>query len=215
MARDSRDVTRARIRDAARRLFLTRGFTRVSIEDVAAKAGYTRGAVYSNFANKGELFFALVDERFDDQLARPGFAAPETATPAQRVNMLARWLATEASQTREWLSAEIEFTAFASTDPALSIRMMEAQRAGRAALADLLAAECRLIGVTPALAPDDLAAVVTSLIRGLTIEYLVDLQTDVAGLLAAALRQLLGVPNDAEADADADADADEARGLPR
>jgi len=200
MARESREVTRSRIRDAARRLFLARGFARVSIEDVAAKAGYTRGAVYSNFANKGELFLALVDERFDAQLERPGFEAPDAATPAQRVDMLARWLAAEASQTREWLSAEIEFTAFASTDPALSVRVMEAQRAGRAALAELLAAQCRLIGVTPVLGPDELATVVTSLTRGLTIEYLVDLQTDVARLLAATLRHLLGVSEDVPED---------------
>lgn len=199
MARDPRDVTRARILEAARRLFLARGFTRVAIEDVAAKAGYTRGAVYSNFANKGELFLALVDERFDRQQDRSSFVAPATATAAQRVDLLARWLAAEASQTREWLSAEVEFTAFASTDPALSVRVMQAQRAGRSALAELLEEQCRLIGVTPPLAADDLAAVVTSLIRGLTIEYLVDLHTDVGGLLAATLRRLLGVPDDSPA----------------
>ncbi|HET8928335.1 MAG TPA: helix-turn-helix domain-containing protein, partial [Microbacterium sp.] len=81
MARDPREVTRTRILQAARRLFLARGFTRVTIEDVAAKAGYTRGAVYSNFAGKGELFLALVEERFEAQHAGVAEDLPRAATP--------------------------------------------------------------------------------------------------------------------------------------
>lgn len=196
MARDPREVTRTRILQAARRLFLARGFTRVTIEDVAAKAGYTRGAVYSNFAGKGELFLALVEERFEAQRDSVAEDLPRTATPAQHVDALARRFAAEAAQSREWLTAEVEFTAFAAADPQLSVRVMAAQRQGREALAALLDERCRAIGISPALPPDELAVVVSSLTRGLTIEYLVDLTTDVPGLLAATLRRLLGVTPD-------------------
>lgn len=204
MARDARDITRSRILAAARRLFVARGFTRVTIEDVAAKAGYTRGAVYSNFANKGVLFLALADERFAGQLDRGSVTLPGTATPAQHVDALARQFAAEAAASREWLTAEIEFTAFAAADPQLSVRVMDAQRQGRTALAELLDERCRAIGITPTLPPEELAVVVASLTRGLTIEYLVDLSTDVPGLLAAALRRLLGVSPTAEERTDAD-----------
>lgn len=195
MARDPRDVTRTRILQAARRLFLTRGFARVTIEDVAAKAGYTRGAVYSNFANKADLFLALIEERFAGQLDRAAAQLPDAVAlePDQRIGALARWLAAEALQSREWMTAEVEFAAYASTDPQLSVRMMEAQREGRVALAALLVEQCRRLGVTPALPPEDLATVVASLIRGLTIEFMVDLSTDVAGLFAATMRQLFGI----------------------
>lgn len=194
MARDSREVTRARILQAARRLFLTRGFARVTIEDVAAKAGYTRGAVYSNFANKADLFLALIEERFAGQVDRAASELPDVVVePDQRIGAFARWLAAEALRSREWMTAEVEFAAFASTDPQLSVRMMEAQRDGRAALAGLLVEQCRRLGVTPALPPEDLATVVASLIRGLTIEFMVDLSTDVAGLFAATMRQLFGI----------------------
>lgn len=193
MARDSREMTRTRIMQAARRLFLTRGFTRVTIEDVAARAGYTRGAVYSNFANKGELFLALVDERFEARHDHAVSELPPTATAAQHVDALARVLAADAAQSREWLTAEVEFAAFAATDPQLSGRVMAAQQQGREALAALLDERCRAIGITPALPPEELAIVVASLTRGLTIEFLVDLSTDVPGLLAATLRRLLGV----------------------
>jgi AcrR family transcriptional regulator len=196
LARDPREVTRTRILQAARRLFLARGFTRVTIEDVAAKAGYTRGAVYSNFAGKGELFLALVEERFEAQHAGVAEDLPRAATPVQHVDALARRLAAEAAQSREWLTAEVEFTAYAAADPQLSVRVMEAQRQGRAALATLLDERCRAIGISPTLPADELAVVVSSLTRGLTIEYLVDLTTDVPGLLAGTLRRLLGVAPD-------------------
>lgn len=204
MARDPRDVTRTRILAAARRLFLARGFARVTIEDVAAKAGYTRGAVYSNFANKGELFLALTDERFAAQSARRTTDVPRTATPTQHIDALARQFAAEAAASREWLTAEVEFIAYAAADPALSDRVMAAQRQGLDALAALLDERCRAIGITPTLPPDELAVVVASLTRGLTIEYIVDLSTDVAGLLAATLRRLLGVAEPREESADAD-----------
>jgi AcrR family transcriptional regulator len=53
--------TRERILDAARKLFTHRGFERVAIDDVMAKAGLTRGGFYNHFRTKDELFCAAVD----------------------------------------------------------------------------------------------------------------------------------------------------------
>lgn len=56
----SRTQTRQRLLEAARILFATRGFGASSIEDIAAEAGYTRGAFYSNFRDKSELLLELL-----------------------------------------------------------------------------------------------------------------------------------------------------------
>ncbi|MCZ8393351.1 TetR/AcrR family transcriptional regulator [Achromobacter xylosoxidans] len=56
----SRDQTRQRLLDAAQSIFLTKGFVAASVEDIAELAGYTRGAFYSNFASKSELFLQLL-----------------------------------------------------------------------------------------------------------------------------------------------------------
>ncbi|MEI7298391.1 TetR family transcriptional regulator [Paraburkholderia tropica] len=53
--------TRARIIDAAERVFLARGFAHASLEDIAGKAGVTRGAVYNHFRNKKAVFEALYE----------------------------------------------------------------------------------------------------------------------------------------------------------
>jgi TetR/AcrR family transcriptional regulator, acrAB operon repressor len=53
--------TRNRILDAAERVFAEHGVARASLEDVAMRAGFTRGAIYGHFRNKGELFIAMTN----------------------------------------------------------------------------------------------------------------------------------------------------------
>lgn len=56
----SREQTRDRLLEAAHAIFTKKGFASASVEDIAAAAGYTRGAFYSNFGGKTELFFELL-----------------------------------------------------------------------------------------------------------------------------------------------------------
>ena len=53
-------ATRDRILDAAERVFSRRGASRPSLEDIAAAAGVTRGAIYWHFRNKADLFAAML-----------------------------------------------------------------------------------------------------------------------------------------------------------
>jgi AcrR family transcriptional regulator len=57
--------TRLELIDAAERLFTGQGFHATFLDAVADEAGYTRGAVYSNFASKEDLFFAVYERRVD------------------------------------------------------------------------------------------------------------------------------------------------------
>jgi AcrR family transcriptional regulator len=57
---DSRDQTTQRLLDAAQKLIAKKGLSAASVEDIAAAAGYTRGAFYSNFSSKGDLFIELL-----------------------------------------------------------------------------------------------------------------------------------------------------------
>ena len=74
--KEDAQLTRQRIIDAAREVFLTRGVSKSSLEHIAAQADVTRGAVYWHFKNKTEIFHALRDQvflplidRMDDALA--------------------------------------------------------------------------------------------------------------------------------------------------
>lgn len=64
MARKTKEeaqATRCDILDAAERLFQAQGVSNTSLQDIAAAAGVTRGAVYWHFKDKGDLFTAMVD----------------------------------------------------------------------------------------------------------------------------------------------------------
>jgi len=58
-----RAETRERLFEAARLVFAEEGFGQASVEDVCARAGYTRGAFYSNFSSLEELFLAMWEQR--------------------------------------------------------------------------------------------------------------------------------------------------------
>jgi AcrR family transcriptional regulator len=56
---DKRERTRAKLLEAARALIREKGYERTTLEEVAARAGMTTGAIYGNFKNRDELFIGL------------------------------------------------------------------------------------------------------------------------------------------------------------
>ena len=81
--KEDAEITRQRIINAAREVFLRKGVSRSSLEQIATHAGVTRGAVYWHFTNKTELFHAMREQvllplidRMDDTLLAPT-AVPE------------------------------------------------------------------------------------------------------------------------------------------
>jgi len=58
---DKRARTRAKLLEAARALIREKGYERTTLQDVAARAGMTSGAIYGNFKNREDLFIALAD----------------------------------------------------------------------------------------------------------------------------------------------------------
>ena len=61
--------TRTDLLECAERLFIRDGFHATSVDAVADAAGYTKGAVYSNFAGKEDLFFAVYERRVAERAA--------------------------------------------------------------------------------------------------------------------------------------------------
>ena len=74
-------ATRRSLVDTARRLLTERGYAATSLDDVAAAAGVTKGALYHHFANKKELFEAVVAAVQDDLLTVIGAGAVENRDP--------------------------------------------------------------------------------------------------------------------------------------
>jgi AcrR family transcriptional regulator len=80
---EQREETRRRLLEAAGRIFGRRGYEAASVEEIAEVAGYTRGAFYSNFRDKDELFVAFLEERMQAEaaeMAATARAAPDWAS---------------------------------------------------------------------------------------------------------------------------------------
>jgi AcrR family transcriptional regulator len=109
MTRDEkRAVTRAELVAAAERLFVSQGFHATSVDAIADEAGYTKGAVYSNFATKEDLFFAVYDRR-----VRAGAADLEQRFGDEDFGAATERLAQDVAARRDaddgWLAVFFEF----------------------------------------------------------------------------------------------------------
>jgi AcrR family transcriptional regulator len=88
---DSRDQTTQRLLDAAQKLIAKKGLSAASVEDIAAAAGYTRGAFYSNFNSKGDLFIELLRRDHEKTHAQLG-ALRSDALPLDLIQQRTREL---------------------------------------------------------------------------------------------------------------------------
>jgi AcrR family transcriptional regulator len=114
---ESRERTRARIVDAAMRLFLRQGFGATSLEEIGEEAGFTRGAVYSNFESKTALGIAVIDELYEREVRRVLAIVPDAGDMDARLDALAAW-ADETMGNPAWARLEIEVAASSTHDDA-------------------------------------------------------------------------------------------------
>lgn len=131
-----KERTRRGLIEAAAEVFAERGFHAASLAEVAARAGLTTGAVYSNFRGKEDLFFAVIRE-----MALPLDLGSDAATPWERLGRAAVLAArgVDLPATRRLLKLQLEFALLTLGDPALLRAFVDDLRGDRDDLADLLA----------------------------------------------------------------------------
>lgn len=106
---ESRERTRTAIVDAAAKLFLRHGFGATSLEQVAEAAGYTIGAVYSNFDGKAALGSAVIDELYAREERRLTAIEAEPGSESW-FRAVGEW-AEETIGDPQWMRLEIEIAA--------------------------------------------------------------------------------------------------------
>jgi AcrR family transcriptional regulator len=120
---------RALVLDAARRVFLERGYAGATLDAIADEAGFTKGVVYSQFAGKPDLMFALLDQRIEERAAENARAA-ERLDGVDGLKSLLGSNARRQAEDAEWTRLLIEFRVVAARDPELNARYAAAH--GRA-----------------------------------------------------------------------------------
>ena len=107
--------TRAALIEAATAVIGEKGYDRASLEDIAARAGMTRGAVYGNFKNKEELFLALIATRWQPIIPAFIHGAPLRA----QMRILGETVAREARIRQAYAAAATAFQLHALTNAKL------------------------------------------------------------------------------------------------
>src|ERR1700746_218759 len=113
----SKAKTRQRLLDAARTVFARRGYHGASVEEIAAEAGFSTGALYSNFDGKENLFLALMDHVIDAYCAEIAAEVDGVASVADRAGDGARHWMEIVEREPEMLMLFVEFWAYAARAP--------------------------------------------------------------------------------------------------
>jgi AcrR family transcriptional regulator len=187
--RPQRTDVRDRLLAAAADEFTERGYAAAKLTDIADRAGFTKGAVYSNFESKQALFAELLARRSLDLAARvlahisdldPGAAAGAGG------GEIASWVVAEP----RWPLLTVEFGILAGRDPAVAERYRTDRRALRLELERLIAERADDWGVGENFDARRLATSLAALISGLAVEHSVDPEEIDEGVIADAVSEL-------------------------
>ncbi len=195
---EKREANRQRILRAARTVFGRRGFHGASIEEIADEAGLSNGAIYYNFESKGDLFFALLEERAQERIRhmRKTLAGPHLGNGDRALEDEARDATRSLKESREWRLLLLEFTAHALRTPSLAPKLREHKRRLRSALGEVLEQRLDARGIEPGLPIDEIALATSALANGLATEELEDPGSVPDALLGELLARLLAPSDD-------------------
>jgi AcrR family transcriptional regulator len=166
--------TRRCLLESAGRVFARRGLTQASVDEVAADAGFTKGAVYANFGSKEELFLEMLDVRFARRLADMERAMSTDEPPEVQARTAGRDFIDFLGSDPDWRRLFIEAALHASRDAAFRVKLQEHYATMRARMADLLRARSEAGGFTPGVPFDQLATMIFAMANGIGFEQLVE-----------------------------------------
>jgi AcrR family transcriptional regulator len=192
LSRDERrNQTRDRLLDAAVEVFNRLGYFGASLEAVADAAGYTKGAVYSNFATKADLFRAVMER------TQGGRAAASETLLRERslgdfIDLMGGLIADQAANEASFDLLTVEFWLAAMRDPELRAELAEGYRAMRGSLAPVIERGLEADGVRSDFDGWELATLVSAIGTGILLQYYLEPGAVDPELLPRALRALFG-----------------------
>jgi AcrR family transcriptional regulator len=171
-----RQLTRDALVSAAAEVFAEKGFHAASLDEIAEAAGFTRGAIYSNFANKEELLFAVLNQFQETLLAGVSEAMEGEATDGlvpqaeAAAAAWARWL----RRSRVVTALALELRLYALRNPETRQRLADAERAQVQTMARFIEDVCTQRGLRLTLPANDIAAICLAAVEGLEQKAAID-----------------------------------------
>jgi AcrR family transcriptional regulator len=193
-ARNRREIkqeqTRARLLEAAAAVFARRGYHVATLEEVAADAGFTKGAVYSNFESKEALFLALVDQEIAKRVQEIGAvvqAAGGGDIEAEAERQFQRFVREEP----HWPFLFYEFFAYGARREDLRGEFIKRRRAVHRVIANGIRVQAEQAGFDLPIPAEQIAVAFEALMNGLAFNRVLDPRSVPDGLFGLTMSRLL------------------------
>ena len=183
--------TRERIVEAAAKVFARRGYHRATVEEIASEAGFTIGALYSNFAGKEALFLAIADRQVEERVAEVE-AIAEAAEGTEPGREAAEKLRSFLERDPDWPLLFYEFWSLSVRNPDLQGELAKRRDAIRDALAGTLERVAAQHGFELRFPAPMLATAIAASLNGLAFERAADPQALPDAVFAEFVTAVLG-----------------------
>lgn len=190
---EARERTRERLLDAAADVFNRTGYHAASLEAVAEAAGYTKGAVYSNFSSKQDLLLALI-RRVSRQRLDPIIAALEVLPIDSFIDLSAGFLQAQAASDEAFDVLTVEFWLAAMRDPEVRRVLLEVEHTDSEQIGALVERKLTEAGLVSAFNGEQIAQLMNALGTGLMFQLYMDPEHWDIELFGRTLRLILGLP---------------------
>jgi AcrR family transcriptional regulator len=170
----SRAVTRDRLLAAAREVFARSGFHGAAVEEIASEAGYSTGALYSNFDGKEDLFLALMEREIEEHAREISAAVRERPSVAERATGGARQWMKMIERDPEALLLFTEFWAYGVRDEQVRAEVAARFARVRELLTSLIGDGMREFDLELAMPAEQLAVAIDALADGIARQKLAD-----------------------------------------
>ncbi|OLF11853.1 TetR/AcrR family transcriptional regulator [Actinophytocola xanthii] len=189
--------THERLLEAGRTVLLRRGFLAATVEEIAAEAGYTRGAVYKHFGGKEGLWLSAIEARSQAHLRLLEEALGRAASREDLVAALTPNGPVDDEDAARWSRTAAEFMAAVAGQPETAAAAVAAQRGHEQEIVAVLERTCSRLGIEPALPLSRVVVVLAALGGSLTLRRGVDPEIDVPGIVAEVLAVVFPDPGGA------------------
>jgi AcrR family transcriptional regulator len=172
--KERQEQTREQLVAAASRVFARRGYHQATVEEIAAEAGFSTGAVYSNFAGKEDLFLALADRQVSERVAEIEAVADAAEREDDAGAEAAAQFRAFLERDPDWPLLFYEFWSLSVRNPNLRGELAKRRDAIRDALADTLERVAAQHGFELRFPPQALATAIAASLNGLAFERAAD-----------------------------------------
>lgn len=172
--RERQGQTRAALMAAAAAVFAERGLERASIDEIAERAGFTKGAFYANFASKEALFLAMLDERFAERIEEIDRVIASGEAVEAQARRAGADFGDHVAADLEWQRLFFEFAAHAARHPEFRSELVERYRALRGRIAEGYRRRAAELGVESPLPVDAVALMTFAMANGVALEKLLE-----------------------------------------